>query len=58
MRVWDREGAGVGIDVLSDTDSDEVEVKATRTSPRDSGLPIGSGRQVEPESCRCPALRL
>ena len=41
------ERAGVGIEVPSDADSDDVALEATRASRRDSGLPI---RQVEPES--------
>ena len=44
------ERAGVGIEVPLDADSDEVALKATRASRRDSGLSIRSGRQVEPES--------
>ena len=33
-----------------EADSDEVPLKATRASLKDSGLPIRSGRQVEPAS--------
>ena len=44
------ERAGVGIEVPLDADSDEVALKATRASRRDSGLSIRSGRQGEPES--------
>ena len=44
------ERAGVGIEVPLDADSDEVVLKATRASRRDSSFPIRSGRQVEPAS--------
>ena len=45
-----RERAGVDIEVPLDADSDEVALKATSASGRDSGLPIRTGRQVGPES--------